>query len=80
MVQGMLFKRYFLSRALVALLFSRAKSYVLFLVAGIMRNDSVKLFRIWTSGSGGNVIYLYFLSRALAVLVFGGVVPFVQFW
>ena len=31
-----------------------------------MRNNSMKLFWIWTSGSGGNVIKIHYLSRALA--------------
>ena len=35
------------------------------LVKGIMRNNPVKLFWIWTSGSGGNVVKRHFLSRAL---------------
>ena len=37
------------------------------LVKYIMMNNSVKLFRIWTSFSGGNVVLRHFLSRALAV-------------
>ena len=37
-------------------------------------NNSVKLFWIWTSGSGGNVI------DSLAAPLFGGAEPFVQFW
>ena len=49
-------------------------------VKGIMRNNSVKLVWIWTSGSGGNVIKRHFLSRALAAHLFGGAKPFVQFW
>ena len=35
-----------------------------------MRNDSVKLFQIWTSGSGGDVIDRYFFFGALAALLF----------
>ena len=27
-----------------------------------MRNNSVKVFRIWTSGSGGDPFYRYFIS------------------
>ena len=44
-----------------------------------MRNNSVKLFSIWTSGSG-NAFYQYVLSGALAALLFSGTEPFVQFW
>ena len=44
-----------------------------------MRNNSVKLFSIWTSGSGGNVIKRHFLSRPLAAPLFVGAEPFVQF-
>ena len=46
---------------------------------GIIRNNSVKLFLIWTSGSGGNVFKRHFLSRGLAAPLFGGAEPFVQF-
>ena len=45
-----------------------------------MRNNSVKLFWIWTSRSRGNAIKRYFLSVALAALLISGVEPFVQFW
>ena len=38
-----------------------------------MRINSVSLFRIWASGSGGEVD---FLSGALAALLFGGAKPF----
>ena len=44
-----------------------------------MRNISVKLFGIWTSGSGRNVFKRYFLSRALEALLIGQAEPFVQF-
>ena len=44
-----------------------------------MRDISVKLYWIWTSGSGG-IVLIYFLSRALVADVFGGAEPFVQFW
>ena len=44
-----------------------------------MRNNSVKLFRIWASGSGGNVVSKDFLSRALVALLFGVAEPFMQF-
>ena len=47
------------------------------MVKGIMRNNSLKLFRISTSGSVGNVIKRHFLSRALAASLFGGAEPFV---
>ena len=43
--------------------------YAIF-VKDIMRNTSVKLFWIWTSGSGGDVIQRDFSSRALAVPFF----------
>ena len=52
---------------------------MLFLVEGIMRNNSVKLFCL-------NLDQWFicrlkdFLSRALEVLVFSGAEPFVQFW
>ena len=42
--------------------------YVL-LVEGPMRNISVRLLYIWTSGSG-DIGYIYFLSRALAAPLF----------
>ena len=46
-----------------------------------MRNNSAKLFKIWTSGSGGNVIKTFLLiSRALAAPLFGGAEPYVQFY
>ena len=37
-------------------LFQWSKTVCAILVEGIMRNISVKLFKIWTSGSGENVI------------------------
>ena len=40
----------------MALLFSRAEPFVQFLVEGIMRNNSVNLFRIWVTGLGGDVV------------------------
>ena len=57
----------FLFLILVAMLFSQAqpsdqlqfrqsKTIYAISVAGIMRNISVKLFKIWTSGSGEDVI------------------------
>ena len=47
-----------------------------FLLEGIIRNNSVKLFCIWTSGSG---VVESHLSRALATSIFGQAGPFVQF-
>ena len=49
------------------------------LVEGIKRNNSAKLFSIWTSVSGGDTFKRYFLSGALAALMFSGAEPFVQF-
>ena len=40
----------------MALLFSGAKSFVQFMVMGIMRNNTVNLFRIWVIVSGGGVV------------------------
>ena len=48
------------------------------MVEGIKRNNSVELFIIWVSGSGGDVV-LIFLLRALAALLFGGAKPLMQF-
>ena len=75
---GDVFKRRFLSGALVALLFSGAKPFMQ-LKKGIMGNIHVKLYEIWTSGSG-DVVYRRFLSRALAAPLFSGLESFVQFW
>ena len=50
--------KYFLSRALVALFFSRVEPFVQFLYRAYNRNISLKLFWMWTSGSGGNVVCL----------------------
>ena len=44
-----------------------------------MRNNSFKLFLIWTSDSG-DVVYRNFLSRALAAPLFNGAKLFVPFW
>ena len=46
---------------------------------GIMGNIHVKLYVIWTCGSG-EVVYRHFLSRALATHLFSGLKPFVQYW
>ena len=45
-----------------------------------MENIHLKLYEIWTSVSGGGVIYRHFLSRALAALLFSGLNLFVQYW
>ena len=47
--------KYLFSRALASLVFSRAKTFMQFL-DGIVGNILVKLFYIWTSGSGGDVV------------------------
>ena len=50
-----------------------------FLLEGIIRNNSLKLFCLWT----GPVFQMSFkdiLSRALETLLFGEAEPFVQFW
>ena len=52
----MSFKEYFISGALEALLFSGAEPFCAILVEGIMKNNSVQLFGIWASGSGGDVV------------------------
>ena len=44
-----------------------------------MGNIHVKLYEVWTSGLGGNVVERYFLSGALAAPLFRGAEPFVQF-
>ena len=38
----------------------------------------VKLFSIWASGSGGDIVYLFFFSAVMAILL-GGAEPSVQF-
>ena len=50
------------------------------LVKGIIRNNSVKLFRFWTSDSKENVIKRHYLSKALTAPLFGGAKSFKQFW
>ena len=45
-----------------------------------MGNIHVKLYEIWTSGSGGDVVERHVLSRALAAPLFSGMEPFVQTW
>ena len=44
-----------------------------------MGNNSVKLFRILTSSSGGDVVLRYFLFRVLAALLFGRAKLFAKF-
>ena len=46
---------------------------------GIMGNIHVKLYEIWTNGSG-DVVSRHFFSRALAAPLFSGLEPFVQYW
>ena len=58
---------------------SAEHNYLCNLVEGLMRNTTVKLFRIRTSGSG-EAFKRYFLSGALAALLFSDAEPFVQFW
>ena len=43
-----------------------------------MGNIHVKLYEIWTSGSGGDVVNRDFLSIALTALLFSRPKPFVQ--
>ena len=45
----------FLSGALVAHLYGEAEPFYAILKEGIMGNIHVKLYEIWTSGSGGDV-------------------------
>ena len=49
-------------------------------VKGIIRNNSVNLFWIWTSGSRENVIKTHYLSKALKAPLFGEAKAFEQFW
>ena len=44
---------------------------------GTMGIVHVKLYEIWTSGSGGDIVQRYFLSGALATLLFSGAEPIV---
>ena len=41
-----------------------------------MRNNSVKLFLVWASGSGGDVLKRVLI---LVALLFGGAEPFMRF-
>ena len=45
-----------------------------------MGNIHVKLYEIWNSGSGENVIKRHVLSGALAAPLCGGAEPFMQLW
>ena len=63
---GDVVQRHFLSRALTAPLFSGLEPFVQYW----KKDKPVKLFRICTSGSGGNALYRYFLSGALASPLF----------
>ena len=45
---------------------------------GVMGNIHVKLYEVWTSGLGRDVVKRYFLSGALAAPLFSGAEPFVQ--
>ena len=67
-------------QALMLPICSKEQIHLCNLVEGIMRNNSVKLFLIWTSGLGGDVLSKHFLSRALAAQMFSGAESFVQFW
>ena len=49
------------------------------LFKGIIRNNSVKLLKIWTSGSRENFIKRHYLSKALTAPLFGRAKQFVQF-
>ena len=44
-----------------------------------MGNIHVKLYEVWTSGLGGDVVKRYFLSVAVAASLFSGAEPFVPF-
>ena len=55
----------------------QSKTICSILVEDIMRNSSVKLLWVCTSGSG-DVILRHFLSRALAVPLSSQAEPFVQ--
>ena len=69
-----------LSRAQSGLSVQRGKTICAILIEGISGNTNVKLFLIWTSGSGGDVVKRHLLCRALKSFLFSGAVPFVQFW
>ena len=58
--------------------FQQSGTICAILVKGIIRNNSVKLYSIWTSGSRENVIKRHYLSKALTAPLFGGAKPFVQ--
>ena len=58
---------------------SAEQNHLCYFGKGIMRNNSMKIIRIWTSGSGGDITLKYFLSRSLATHSFGGEELFVHF-
>ena len=62
----------------MAYLFRGAEQFTKLLVDGIMRNISVKLIPIWTSGAG-DVIQRHFLSRSQAVPLCSGEEMFMPF-
>ena len=50
------FSKTILFLALVTNMYSRVKQFVLCLVETILGNNYMKLFYIWISGSGGDVV------------------------
>ena len=54
------FSKTILFLALVTNLYSRVKQFVLCLVEAILGNNYMKLFYIWISGSGGDVVLRFF--------------------
>ena len=54
---------------------SAEQNHCAIFVQGIMRNNSVKLFVVWTRCRLKD-----FLSGALAALLFSGAEPFMHFW
>ena len=59
---------------------SAEQNYLENLVEGTMRDISVKLLYVWTSGLGRDVVKIFPLSTALAVILFGRLEPFRQLW
>ena len=57
-----------------------SKTIYAILKEGIIGLIHVKLYEIWTSGSGGDVVNRHFLSIPLATPLFSGLEPFLQFW
>ena len=73
-VVQMVFKRYLIwSSGSPLVQWSRTISAIL---KGHHGNIHVKLYEIWTCGSGGNVVWRHFLSKTLAVPLFSGLEPF----